>query len=61
MYKQAAQLKLRFATSRGSLSTEQLYDLPISELDTLAISHGSASHSVNFAKLALSYVVELDK
>lgn len=32
-----------------------------SELDTLAISHGSASHSVNFAKLALSYVVELDK
>jgi hypothetical protein len=38
MYKQAAQQKLRFATSRGSLSVEQLFDLPISELDTLAVA-----------------------
>jgi hypothetical protein len=36
-FKLASQLKLRFNTSRGSLSTEQLWDLPLSELDTLAV------------------------
>lgn len=38
MYKEAAKLKLRFATTRGSLSVEQLYDLPLTELDELAVS-----------------------
>jgi hypothetical protein len=36
-FKLASQLKLRFNTSRGSLSTEQLWDLPLTELDTLAV------------------------
>lgn len=38
IFKQAAQEKLRFATSRGSLTAEQLFDLSISELDALAVS-----------------------
>jgi len=37
-YKKASQLKLRFQTSRGSLTTEQLWELPLTELDTLAVS-----------------------
>lgn len=37
MYKLAAQQKLRISTSRGLLSVEQLYDLPIAELDSLAV------------------------
>ena len=37
MYKKAAELKLRFDTSRGSLSTEQLMDLPVRELDKIAL------------------------
>lgn len=36
-YKLANQTKLRFYTSRGTLSTEQLWDLPIVELDSLAV------------------------
>ena len=38
MYKRASKIKLRFLTSRGPLTVEQLWDLPLSELDTLAIS-----------------------
>jgi hypothetical protein len=38
MYKEATKQKLRFQTSRGSLSVEQLWDLPLSELDALAVS-----------------------
>lgn len=38
MYKQASKLKLRFQTTRGSLSSEQLWDLPLTELDSLAVS-----------------------
>jgi hypothetical protein len=30
MYKKAAQLKLRFDTSKGQLTTEDLFDLPLS-------------------------------
>lgn len=37
-FKLATQQKLRFQTSKGSLSTEQLWDLSIPELDTLAVS-----------------------
>lgn len=32
MFKKASQLKLRFQTSRGPLSVEQLWDLPMNEL-----------------------------
>ena len=38
MYKEASRKKTRFATSKGSLSAEQLWDLSIADLDTLAVS-----------------------
>src|SRR3990167_9994084 len=38
MYKQGSKQKLRFTTSRGSLTTEQLWDLSLTELDALAVS-----------------------
>ena len=38
MYKQAVKQRLRFATSKGSLSTEQLFDLSLTELDALAVA-----------------------
>ena len=37
-FKLASQQKLRYQTSRGSLSTEQLWDLSLDELDALAVS-----------------------
>lgn len=37
-YKEASKQKLRFATSKGSLSVEQLWDLSIDDLDVLAVS-----------------------
>lgn len=37
-FKLASQQKLRFQTSKGSLSTEQLWDLSLNDLDTLAVS-----------------------
>jgi len=37
-FKLASQQKLRFQTNKGSLSTEQLWDLSVSDLDTLAVS-----------------------
>jgi hypothetical protein len=36
-YKLASQLKLRFQTNRGLLTTEQLWDLSLTELDTLTV------------------------
>ena len=38
MYKEASKQKLRISTSRGPLTVEQLWDLSISNLDTLAVS-----------------------
>jgi leucyl aminopeptidase len=29
--------------------------------DTLAVSNNNASHAVKFAKMALAYIVELDR
>jgi hypothetical protein len=37
-YKEATRQKLRFATSKGSLSAEQLWDLSLTDLDALAVS-----------------------
>lgn len=37
-FKQASKEKLRFQTSKGQLSTEQLWDLSITDLDALAVS-----------------------
>lgn len=36
IFERAAKAKLRFASDRGLLSTEQLYDLTLSKLDTVA-------------------------
>lgn len=38
IFKLATQQKLRFNTSKGVLSTEQLWDLSLNELDALAVS-----------------------
>lgn len=38
MYKEASKLKLRFATSKGNLTAEQLWDLDLETLDKLAVS-----------------------
>ena len=37
-YKEASKQKLRFATPKGSLNVEQLWDLSITDLDSLAVS-----------------------
>lgn len=37
-FKQAVKQKLRVSTNKGLLSVEQLWDLSISDLDTLAVS-----------------------
>jgi len=37
-FKSATQQKLRFQTSKGLLSTEQLWDLSLTDLDVLAVS-----------------------
>lgn len=38
MYKEASKQKLRFQTNKGTLSTEQLWDLSLTELDDLAVN-----------------------
>lgn len=38
IYKQASREQLRFQTERGSLNVEQLWSLPLNELDSLAVS-----------------------
>jgi hypothetical protein len=37
-YKNASKQKLRFQTNKGLLSTEQLWDLSLNDLDALAVS-----------------------
>lgn len=39
MFKQASKIKLRFATSKGNLSVEDLWDLSLPVLDKLAVSY----------------------
>lgn len=38
MFKQASKMKLRFATSKGNLSVEDLWDLNLITLDKLAVA-----------------------
>jgi len=44
-YKTASQLKIRFNTSKGVLSTEQLWDLSLIELDSIAVELEKESKS----------------
>lgn len=37
MYKKASKLKLRFSTNKGNLSTEDLWDLSLEQLDAIAV------------------------
>ena len=39
MFKQASKMKLRFATSKGNLNIEDLWDLSLPVLDKLAVSY----------------------
>lgn len=45
MYKEIIRNKTRFATVKGSLSVEQLWDLSIDDLDTLAVTLDDAYNS----------------
>lgn len=45
IFERAARAKLRFLTSKGNLSTEQLFDLSLTELDTVARSVNKAIKS----------------
>ena len=38
MYKEALKMKLRFATSRGNLSVEDLFSLSLQDLDKIAVA-----------------------
>ena len=38
MYKKALKMKLRFATSKGKLTTEDLFDLSLTDLNNIAIA-----------------------
>jgi hypothetical protein len=43
IYKKAAQKKIRFETSFGMLTSEQLFDLTLNQLDELAVSYNEAN------------------
>lgn len=38
MYKKALRMKLRFATSKGKLTTEDLFDLSLTDLNNMAVA-----------------------
>ncbi len=38
MYKKALRMKLRFATNKGKLTTEDLFDLSLTDLNNIAIA-----------------------
>ena len=61
MYKQLIKDKTRFTTSKGNLSLEQLWDLSINELDTLAVSLQDAYDKSNNKKSFIEKKTTKDK
>lgn len=59
-FKLASQQKLRFHTNKGMLSTEQLWDLSLEELDALAVSL-EAEHKESGKKSFLTKTSVKDK
>ena len=47
IFKQATAEKLRFTTPKGVLTTEQLWDLKLSELDSLAVQYEKVAQEGN--------------
>lgn len=60
IFKQATKEKLRFTTSRGMLSSEQLWDLSLTDLDALAVSLETA-HAQSAKKSFLAKTSAKDK
>lgn len=52
MFEQASRAKLRFPSKRGPLTAEDLWDLPLKELDALAV----ALHKEASAQATISFV-----
>lgn len=61
MYKQLIKDKVRFTTSKGLLSLEQLWDLSVKELDTLAVSLQEAYDKSNAKKSFIEKRTTKDK
>lgn len=61
MYKQASKQKLRFSTTKGLLTVEQLWSLSLTDLDTLAVSLQDAYDKSKGAKSFLSTKTDEDK
>lgn len=59
-FKKASKEKLRFATTKGNLSVEQLWDLSLTELDNLAVSL-EADYKTSAKKSFLDTKTEKDK
>lgn len=59
-YKLASQQRLRFQTNKGLLSTEQLWDLSLEDLDALAVSL-ETEHKQSGKKSFLIKTSEKDK
>lgn len=50
IFEQASRMSLRFPTTQGNLSTEDLWDMNISALDSLAVSYDEALENVSKKK-----------
>ena len=58
MYKQASKKKLRFPTTKGILTVEQLWSLTLEDLDTLTVSLEQAHEQEKGAKTFLKKKTE---
>lgn len=61
MYKEARRLGLRFQTTKGNLSVEQLWSLSIDDLDTLVVSLDEAYKNSKISKSFIKKRTTADK